>query len=138
MLESRLGVIGRVDIDTFHPARIKRQKRLKRFQVIPPNQHIFRCRVAVLALEFKHPVGNGGSGLLGLVFVDPIEERHKDSRSEIKALVASYSRQQIYSSDNGVWKLLAIVIRSKYISFVCLSLFLSLSERESRTNPFFS
>tara|TARA_R110002049_G_scaffold120546_4_gene275064 strand:- start:3617 stop:4237 length:621 start_codon:yes stop_codon:yes gene_type:complete len=81
MLESRSRVVGRVDVDAFHPARVERQQRLQRLQVVPLHQQVpLVGAIAPAPRQLRHlvqqPVGHLVRRAQILVSRQPVEQRH--------------------------------------------------------------
>jgi hypothetical protein len=76
VLESRLGVVGRVDVDALHLPAIVGQQGFQGEQVVTLDQQVFRIPVAVGGLKLQQVIGHGSGNLRCLCLVDPVEEGH--------------------------------------------------------------
>ena len=79
VLESALGVVGRVDEDALHTSRIERDQGFQRKQVVALDEEIFvgTGEVAMHRLQLQQVVRHiAGGFFFGLILVDPIEKRH--------------------------------------------------------------
>ena len=80
VLERRLRVVRRVDEDALHAPGIDGDQRLQRQQVVSLNQQILRRGVLAAAEDgflLEQVRGHCAHSRLGLIFIDPIQKRHR-------------------------------------------------------------
>ncbi len=69
MFEGGAGVVGRVDVDAFDSTGVSGEQGLEGFQIVALDQPVVGAGVAVGALRFQQPVGDGLRGFDGVVLL---------------------------------------------------------------------